>query len=329
MENYSVGILGAAHTLPDNIQTNEQLCELMEDVTPDWILSKTGIKQRYVASPTDSTSQMSTDAARKLLVKTGISSDQIGLIIVNTCTPDYIWPPVSAKVQGNLQAKNAEIIDIKTCCTGIIPGLTIASDRMKSDLDINYALVIGAEIQSRYVNYKNKSALFCSDGAAAVLLGPVSVGAGIINSVFFTDSSNYESVRLRGGGSSFPYKNRDFSDEIDCMEMNGLVVWRQAVTHLPVVIQKVCDKSKINITDIDFFIFHQANSKLIEYLMAKMNIPMEKTYTNVQEIGNTSSASVGIALSEAMEKNYLKQGDLLLLAGIGAGFNFSANLWKL
>lgn len=330
MQDYSIGILGVAHKLPDNIQTNEQLCATMKDVTPDWILSKTGIKRRYIASPTDSASQLSTDAAKKALEKTGINPDQIGLILVATFSPDYTFPPVSAKVQSNLKAKNAQIIDINTCCTGVVTGLTLACDRMKSDAEIKYALVIGVELQTRYINPEDKeTAIFFSDGAGAIVLGQTSPDKGIINSVFHTDSSTYEAVRYRGGGSSYPYAGRDFSPEIDYIEMNGLATWKQAITNLPFVIRKLCIKSNINIENVDFCIFHQANLNLIEYVMAKLRIPQHKTYTNVQEIGNTGSASIAIALSEAVEKNLIKQGDLLLIAGVGAGFNFGANLWRM
>jgi len=329
MADYGIGILGVNHYLPENIQSNEDLCKIMTDVTPEWIISKTGIKRRYIATETDSASSMATAAAIKVLREKKILIDDLDLIIVATFSPDYMFPPVSVKIQKNLQAKNAQIVDINTNCTGFITALTIASDRMLIDNTVKYALVIGVELHTRYINPKDKeTAIFFSDGASAALLGHVPKEYGIIASKFLTDSSTYESVRFRGGGSSFPYLNRSFSPEIDFIEMNGLATWKQAITNLPIVIRNLCQKSSLKIEDIDFCLFHQANLNMIQYVMAKLKIPMVKTYTNVEEIGNTGSASVGIALSEAISFGKIKTGEIVLLAGVGAGFNFGASVWR-
>jgi 3-oxoacyl-[acyl-carrier-protein] synthase-3 len=326
---YGIGILGASHYLPEKIQTNEELCEVMTDVTPEWILTKTGIKRRYIATIDDSSSSMATIAAKKMLDKFNISPDKISLIVTATFSPDYMFPPVSAKIQLNLQAKNAQIIDVNTNCTGFVTALTIASDRMRIDDTYEYALVIGVELHTRFINPQDKeTAIFFSDGAGVALLGKVKKGLGIINSNFHTDSSTYESVRFRGGGSSYPFLNRLFTPEIDYIEMNGLATWKQAITNLPKVIKDLLLKSDLKMEEIDFCIFHQANLNLIQYIMAKLKIPLDKTYTNVEEIGNTGSASIGIALSEAIELSKVKSGQKVLLAGVGAGFNFGASIWQ-
>jgi len=330
MINRHIGIIGTSHYLPEHIQTNDELCEQLTDVTPDWIITKTGIKRRYIAGQNDSASSMSIKAATILIQDKNISLDDIGLIVVATFSPDYMFPPVSAKIQKELKAKNAQIVDINTNCTGFVTALTIATDRMLVDNSVKYSLVIGVELHTRYINPKDKeTAIFFSDGAGVALLGEVGGDKGIITSKFHTDSTTYESVRYRGGGSSYPYANRSFNPEIDYIEMNGLATWKQAITNLPIVIDNLCKKSNIGIQEIDFVIFHQANLNLIEYVMAKLKVPMSKTYTNVQEIGNTGSASIGIALSEAMALGKLKKGDLVLLAGVGAGFNFGASLWRM
>lgn len=330
MENqYGIGIIGSSHYIPKNVQTNEELCQIMTDVSPEWILKKTGIKQRFIASTNESTSSMATIAAEEALLKCNISPEDIGLIIVATFSPDYMFPPVSAKIQKNLNAINAQIVDINTNCTGFVTALTLASDRMKADPSVKYSVVIGAELHTRYINPRDKeTAIFFSDGAGVVILGQVQKDSGIIQSSFKTDSSTYESVRFRGGGSSFPYVNRQFDESIDFIEMNGLATWKQAITNLPIVIRDVCNKANLEITDIDFCIFHQANLNLIKYVMEKLKIPLERTYTNVEEIGNTGSASIGIALSEAIDENLIAKGSNVLLAGVGAGFNFGANIWK-
>jgi len=324
-----VGIISTSHYIPEYVQTNDELCKLMTDVTPEWILSKTGIKRRFIASLDDSNSSMATIAALDALNKCKISPEDIGLIVVATFSPDYMFPPVSAKIQKNLNATNAQIIDINTNCTGFVTALTVASDRMSIDETVKYAIVIGSELHTRYINPSDKeTAIFFSDGAGVAILGQVNEGYGILKSSFKTDSSTYESVRFRGGGSSYPYRNREFDDTVDFIEMNGLATWKQAITNLPIVIKDVCKKAELQVEDIDFCIFHQANLNLINYVMAKLKIPLEKTYTNVEDIGNTGSASIGIALSEAIDKGLIKKGDKVLLAGVGAGFNFSASIWK-
>ena len=327
--DYGIGILGASHYLPERIQTNVELCEVMSDVTPEWILTKTGINRRYLATKDDSSSSMATVAARKLLDKCNITPDKINLIVTATFSPDYMFPPVSAKIQLNLGAENAQIIDVNTNCTGFVTALTVASDRMRIDDSYEYALVIGVELHTRFIDPRDKeTAIFFSDGAGVALLGKVKKGLGIINSKFLTESSTYESVRFRGGGSSYHLLNRVFTPEIDYIEMNGLATWKQAITNLPKVIKELLVKSDLNIEEIDLCVFHQANLNLIQYIMAKLKIPLDKTYTNVEEIGNTGSASIGIALSEAIELGKVKSGHKVLLAGVGAGFNFGASIWQ-
>jgi 3-oxoacyl-[acyl-carrier-protein] synthase-3 len=330
MQDYGIGILATGYSLPNTIQTNEELCLHMQDVTPEWILSKTGIQRRYVANETDSASGLAVSAALKAIEKAGIGVGEVGLIIAATFSPDYMFPPVSAKIQKELKAVNAQIVDINTNCTGFVTAMTLASDRMKSDSDIKYSLVVGVELHTRFIDKSDKeTAIFFSDGSGVAILHQVEKGKGILGSKFKTDSSTYEAVRFRGGGSSHPFLNRTFQPEIDFIEMNGLATWKQAITNLPIVIKNTCASISLPVEEIDFMIFHQANLNLIEYVMAKLKVPKSKTFTNVEEIGNTGSASVGIALSEAFERGLIKEGTYLMLAGVGAGFNFGASIWKI
>ncbi|MDB5407851.1 MAG: 3-oxoacyl-(acyl-carrier-protein) synthase, partial [Rhodospirillales bacterium] len=246
-----------------------------------------------------------------------------------TFSGDYIYPPLSAKVQRNLKASHAQIFDLQANCCGFVTGLTVASDRMQVDSEVRHALVIGVEFCSRYIDRTDvNTAIYLSDGAGAAVLSRTDPGIGIRASAFFTDSSNYESVRMRGGGSSFPTHGRDFDPAVDLMEMNGLATWKQAITHLPTVIRRACAKASVELADVGFLVFHQANLNLIEYIVRKMGFDMSRTYTNVQEIGNTGAASPAIALSEAVAKGCIKPGDVVVIAAVGAGFNFAANVWQ-
>jgi 3-oxoacyl-[acyl-carrier-protein] synthase-3 len=323
-----VAIAGVGHHLPDLIEDNETLCANL-DVGPEWIMEKTGIKRRYLARPEDSASDFAAKAAQNALDMAGIPADEVDLIVVCTFSGDYIFPPVSAKVQMLLKAPHAQIFDVQANCAGFVTGLTVASDRMLVDPTVRNALVIGVELNSRYINRADvSSAIYMSDGAGAAVLTRTEVGKGIMASAFHTDSSNFEAVRMRGGGSSFGSKDRAWDPSVDYMEMNGIATWKQAITHLPTVIRKACAKSGIDPKEVEFLVFHQANLNMIEYVVRKMGYGMEKTFTNVQEIGNTGAASVGIALSEAVSKGLMKDGQLVVLAAVGAGFNFGASVWR-
>lgn len=323
-----ITISGVGHHLPESFEDNATLCRNL-DVTPEWIIEKTGIQRRYIAAPGDSASGYSLAAAKRAIAMAGVPNSEIDLIIVCTFSGDYVFPPVSAKVQLELGATDAQIFDLQANCTGFVTGLTAASDRMRVDPSVRNALVIGVELCTRYIDRKDvNTAIYLSDGAGAAVLSRSMREHGIRASAFHTDSSNYEAVRMRGGGSSHSLIGRGYDPEIDHMEMNGIATWKQAITHMPKVIRNACEKSGVEPAEVDFLLFHQANYNLIEYIVRKMRFDMAKTYTNVREIGNTGAASLAIAMSEAVEKKLVKNGDTVLLAAVGAGFNFGANVWN-
>lgn len=312
MTNYGIGILKTAMYLPAKVNTNAEVCSNVKGLTEDWIIQKTGIKMRYHLGdmPGD---LAATDIGIEL--SDGIFNE-VGLLIVASFSQEYQFPPLSAYVH-NLTglSKDCQIMDINVNCVGLVTGTTIAVERMKADKRMKFAIVIGMEHLSKYIDPKDKfTAPFFSDGASGVLLGRVPEGKGLLKSRFATDSSVYDEVKLERGG--FIYQN-------------GKTTWTQAVTNFPYVLKELCKDAKIAMKDVDFWIFHQANKVMIDYIMDKHRIPHEKTYTNVEEIGNTGAASIGIALHEAMQKGLIKKDSLLVLAGIGAGFNFGANLWKM
>ena len=323
-----ITISGVGHHLPEQAEDNATLC-LGLDVTPEWILEKTGIEKRYVAAADDSASDYATKAGQRALEMAAVVPDQVDLIVVCTFSGDYLFPPVSAKVQQQLKAAHAQIFDVQVNCTGFVTGLTIASDRMKVDPSVRHALVIRVEFMTRYIDRTDvNTAIYLSDGAGAAVLSRVEPNLGIQASAFHTDSSNFEAVRMRGGGSSFQRHGKAFDSAIDYMEMNGIATWKQAITHLPKVIRKACEKSNVALASVDFLLFHQANLRMIEYIVKKMGFDMSKTYTNVQHVGNSGAASLAIVLSEAVSKGCLKNGDVLVLAAVGAGFNFGASVWR-
>jgi 3-oxoacyl-[acyl-carrier-protein] synthase-3 len=323
-----ISIIGVGHALPAGVEDNETLCRNLE-VTPAWILEKTGIKRRRIAAASESASDFASQAATRALRAARVPAEEVDLIIACTFSGDYIFPPLSSKVHHLIGATGAQTFDLQANCAGFVAGLTAASDRMKADASVRNALVIGVEFNSRYVDRSDvNSAIYLSDGAGAAVLGRRASDRGILASAFFTDSSNYEAVRMRGGGSSFRSQDAAPDPSSRFMEMNGIATWKQAITHLPPVIRKACAKANVGLKDVDFLVFHQANYNLIEYVVRKMGFDLTRTYTNVQEIGNTGAASVAIALSEAVDQGRMKPGDTVVLAAVGAGFNFGASVWR-
>jgi 3-oxoacyl-[acyl-carrier-protein] synthase-3 len=325
-KEYGIGIIGNGHYIPSNIVTNEMI-EAWSGVPAGEIVKRIGVKTRYVVDEDESASSMSVKSALSALGKSGISPDLIDLIIVCSFTGDYVFPAMACKVQELIGAKNAGAFDVMANCTGFQVGLTVASDRMKADSSIKHTLVIGTALQSRYINWQDPhSSIYFGDGSGAVVLGQVPKGQGILSTEIMTNGRVYDAVRMRGGGSSFPITKENVSDGLQFYELNGLEIWKQVVQFQPKAIQRSLEKIGKTESDVDFFIFHQANLRLIEFLMGKMRLPMLKTFTNVERIGNTADASMAIALSEALDLKLIKSGDLVVITGVGAGFTFGSTV---
>ena len=185
--------------------------------------------------------------------------------------------------------------------------------------------MIGVALQSRYINWSDpESAIYFSDGAGAAVLGRVPEGYGVLGTELFTNSRVYEAVRLRGGGSSHPMRPENIHEGLQYYEINGMEVWKQVIQFQPKAVKKLLEKINKTTEDVDLFIFHQANLKLIEFLMAKMKQPMSKTFTNIAEIGNTADASLAITLCDAVVAGSIRRSDLVVVSGVGAGFTFGA-----
>lgn len=320
-----IGILGTGRYVPEKTLSNEQI-ESQCGLEPGSILTKTGIKRRHIVEDQETASSMSVVCGRQALEAANILPEQIGLIICCTFTGDYVYPALACKVQELIGAKNAGSFDLMANCTSFQVGLTVASDRMKCDPTIGYALVIGVALQSRYIDWTDpESAIYFSDGAGAAILGHVPTGYGVLASDLFTNSRVFEAVRLRGGGSSHPMRSENIHEGLQYYEMNGMEVWKQVMQFQPKAIKRVLDKIGKTTDDVDFFIFHQANQNLIQFLMGRMKQPLEKTLINVDEIGNTADASLAIALHDAVVAKKIKRDDLVIITGVGAGFTFGAS----
>ena len=327
-EEYGIGVLGVGKYLPEEVITNQQLEEWTKIPAID-IELKTGILTRRRAAKDEIASEMSANAALEAMKSAGIEPEQVGLIVTCTFTGDYVYPAVSCKIQSLIGAKNAGTFDLMANCTGFQVGLGVVSDRMKLDPSLKYAIVIGTALQSRFIDWTNgDSAIYFGDGVGAAVLGHVPKGYGILSNAIWSNGRVFDSVRLRGGGSSFPLREDNINQKLQYYELDGKEVWKQVVQFQPRIINESLEKLGKNINDVNFFIFHQANLRLIEFLMKRMKKPMSMTMTNMEKYGNTADASQAIALCDTVNAGVLKKDDLIIMAGVGAGFIFGSTVIK-
>jgi 3-oxoacyl-[acyl-carrier-protein] synthase III len=322
-----VGILGLGFYVPSRVVTNEEV-EASTRLPSGTIEQKTGIRERHVVGDDEVASEMASSAAAEALAEAGIAATELDLILGCTFSADYVMPALACKIHQVLGAKKAGAFDLMANCTAFQVGLSVASDRLRSDPTLNYALVVGAAIVSRYLDWTDPdSAIYFGDGVGAAVLGRVPQGYGFLAHEVFTHSQAYEAVRLRGGSSARLNSVRP-AGVTAYLEMNGLDVWKFAAQYQPVAIRRAIEKAGKKLADVDFFIFHQANFHLIDYIMKKMKISANRTFTNIDRLGNTAEASMAIALAEAVREKYLKHGDLVVISGVGAGFTFGASVMR-
>lgn len=326
--DYGIGVLGTGKYIPNKLITNEQI-EKWTGLPFGTIVKKTGIEKRFIAEDNETASSMSSFAAKKAIKSAGLKPEDINLIICATFTGDYRYPALACKVQKDIGAKNAGAFDLMANCTGFQVGLSVASDKMLVNPDIKYALVIGSALQSRFIDWKDpNSSIYFGDGAGAAVLGHVPSEYGLLATDIFSNSNAFESVRLRGSGSSYPMGEKNENPKLNYYEINGLEVWKQLIQYQPIAIKNSLAKIKLDVNDVDLFIFHQANLLLIEYLMAKMRLPMDRTVTNVAKYGNTADASLAIVLDDALNQKRIHRDKIVVISGVGAGFIFGSSVFR-
>lgn len=327
-QEYGIGILGLGRYLPKKALENSEV-ESLAGLPVGSIEKKTGVKSRYIVEEGETASAMSASSGEQALLRAGVKPEDLDLILGCTFSPDYLTPAMACKVHQLLGAKKAAAFDLLANCTAFQVGLSVASEKMYFDPSLNYSLVLGTAIQSRFIDWRDpNSAIYFGDGSGAAVLGKVPPGYGVLSTANFTNSSVYEAVRIRGGGSSFPLRQENIAEGLQYYEINGMEVWKQVVQNQPTVIKKALEKIGKSVSDVDFFIFHQANLNLIEFLMGKLKLPMTKTFTNVAEIGNTGEASMVIALNDAMQLGLIKRDMIVVVSGVGAGFTFGATVMR-
>ncbi len=325
--NKGVGIIGIGSYAPEKVVTNKDLEKIVE-TSDEWIVSRTGIKQRHIAELGVATSDLAAQAAEKALLNAGVAADEIDLIIVATATPDMLFPSTACLVQDKIKASKAAAFDLSAGCSGFAYGLVTGSQFIKAGL-YKKVLVIGAETLSTILDWndRNTCVLF-GDGAGAVVLGEVPAGYGILGVDLGADGSGGELLKIPAGGSRIPATNASIEQRLHYLQMSGNDVFKFAVKVMGEAAIKALDNAGLSHTDVDCLIPHQANIRIIQSAAKRLKLPMEKVVVNVDKYGNTSAASIPLAMDEAIKDGKLKTDDIVVLVGFGAGLTWASCVIK-
>lgn len=314
----NAGIIGMGHNFPDGTLTNADL-EKIVDTSDEWITTRTGIKQRHKAADDEYTSQFAVKAANQALERANLSAEDIDLIICATTTPDQIMPSTGALIQAQIGASNAAGMDIFAACSGFLYGITMVESMIRTG-QIKHALVIGAEVLTKYVDYNDRSTcVIFSDGAGAAVLGEVADGKGILATKIRSDGRYEDQLFAPGGGTKLGTTHETIDNGDHFFKMRGNELFKVAVRSMTEISLEMLEKAGCTIDDIDLVIPHQANQRITDAVASRLKVPEEKVYSNIAEHGNTSSASIPIALDECIESGKIKSGDLVLLTAFGGG----------
>jgi len=318
-------ITGTGFAVPERILTNADL-EKMVATSDEWITARTGIKQRYIASENEYTSTFATGAAEKAMAMAGIEPEELDLLIVATVTPDFPFPSTACLVQNNLKAVKASAFDISAACSGFLFALSLAEKYIITG-SVRKALIIGAEVLSRIVDWtdRNTCCLF-GDGAGAVVVEASADERGILSTHIHTDGSHWELLFQRGVGNRNPASQKTLDEKHAYISMQGNEVFKLAVRAMEDVALEALAANKLVLSDIDLFIPHQANRRIIDAIGKRLGITGEQLYINLERYGNTSSASIPIALDEVNRSGRIKEGNIVLLDAFGGGMTWGAAL---
>ena len=317
-------ILGTGAAVPKKVLTNQDL-ESIVDTSDEWIATRTGIKSRYIAEDGESTSTLATEAARRALEMAGVKAEEVDMIVVGTTSPDMVMPNTGALVQKNLGASNAFAFDVYAACSGFIYALTIA-DKFVKENPGKKILAIGSELLSSITDWQDRNTcVLFGDAAGAVVVSGASDGErGILSTHLHSDGCLWELLYIPGGGCVYP-PSAEMAEKRDyCIRMHGNEVYKHAVRSLTEVAQEALAANQLDPEDVDLFIPHQANIRIMNKVAERLKIPPDRVYINIERYGNTSSASIPVALDEANRAGRIKRGDLVLLDAFGGGFTWGA-----
>lgn len=321
--NHHVGILGTGSYVPEQVLTNADL-EKMVDTSDEWIVTRTGIRERRIAAPEQAASDLAYEAAQKALQAAGIQGEDVDLIIVATITPDTFFPSTANILQDRLGARHAAAFDLAAACSGFLYGVVTASQFVRTGA-YRYALVIGVDTLSKITNYEDRNTcVLFGDGAGAAVIGPVPEGYGLLSFELGSDGSGAPYLKLPAGGSRMPASVETVEKKLHTIHMSGQDVFKFAVRIMETASLNVIQKVGLTPADIDFFVPHQANYRIIEAAMRRLQLDESRVMVNLDRYGNMSAASIPVALDEALQQGRIKDGDRLVLVGFGGGLTWGA-----
>ena len=316
-------ITGTGSALPANCVSNADLAERV-DTSDEWIVERTGIRQRYIAGDGETTSTLAIDASRKALAAAGVDAGEIGLIILATATPDHTFPATATQVQAALGCGGGVAFDVQAVCSGFLYALATADSLLRTGM-AKKALVIGSETFSRILDWDDRTTcVLFGDGAGAIVLEAKDVaqdGPGILASRLHAEGAHKDMLYVDGGPST--------TGTVGKLRMKGREVFRHAVVNLADVLREVLEETGMNAADIDWVVPHQANARILDATARKLDLPSEKVVVTVDRHANTSAASVPLALDTAVQDGRIKQGDLVMFEAMGGGFTWGASLARM
>lgn len=319
-------VQGIGHAVPEKILSNADL-ERMVDTSDEWIIQRTGIRERRMCTPEETPSTLGAEAAKEALARSGVNAEELDLVVCGTVTGDMLFPSTSCLIHGAIGAKNAGAFDVGAACAGFIYATSVAGSMIKAG-EVKTALVVGVDTLTKFVNWTDRSTcvLFGDGGGAIVLRGEENTDRGILGTVLMADGQGAKYIDLEGGASRYPVSTNAAACVRNTIFMAGAEVYRFAVVAMGDACCRLLDQVGMSPEDIDLFVPHQANLRIIESAAKRLNLPDEKVFVNVGKYGNTSGGSIPLGLYEAELEGRLKRGMVVMTVGFGAGVVWGANL---
>ena len=323
-------IIGTGSYMPEKVLTNEDLSKIV-DTSDEWITSRTGIKERRIATPEQATSDLASEAARRAMASAGVSPEDIQLIIVATVTADMFFPSTACFVQKKIGASNAVCFDISAACSGFLYALQVARHFINTG-NRTTALVIGAEKLSSLINWKDRNTcVLFGDGAGAVVIrradeSETDAPGRVLSTVMGTDGTLADVLKVPGGGSACPITPENVASCPNTIHMEGRETFKHAVTRMLEASQQALEIAGLTAADVALVIPHQANARIIGAIAERLNLPLERVFMNLDKYGNTSAATIPVALDEANKAGRLNKGDVVLLVAFGGGFTWASSV---
>ncbi len=321
-------ITGTGSYLPERVLTNRDL-EAMVDTTDEWIIERTGIKERRIAAENQTTSDLACEASKAVLRSSGREAQDLDLIIVATTSPDMLMPSTACMLQAKLGASRAAAFDVSAACSGFVYALSVANAMIRSGSH-KRVLVVGAELLSRFMDWQDRTTcVLFGDGAGAVLLeASEDENRGIMSVKLHADGNLWDLLHIPGGGATTPMSHGVIEDRLNFIKMKGSETFKVAVRALESLVVDSLKENGLNASDIALLIPHQANIRIILATASRLGLPMDRVMINLERVGNTSAASIPIALDEAMKQGRIKENDYVLLEAFGAGLTWASALVK-